>query len=64
MASTTGVQRGASVPVITLRWAPALWLQNTMASVRTAVAAARDYEDARSDSARNAVLERFAADGR
>ena len=66
VTSTTGVQRGASVPVFTLHWAPVPWVQRTVsalrATVRRSVAAARDFEDARTPAARNAVLERFAAE--
>lgn len=66
MTSSTGVQRGASIPVLTLSLAPASAAQRALAAFGTlvgrAVRASRDYQAAGTPAGRTAVLRRFAAD--
>jgi hypothetical protein len=68
VTSSTSVQRGAAVPLITLHWSPAPWLRHaaaaTSTAIRTSLVAARDYEGARTVSARRAALARFTAQNR
>jgi hypothetical protein len=68
MTSSTSVQRGAAVPVITLHWSPAPWVRRAGAAtatvVRSSLAVARDYEGARTVAARRAALTRFTAQNR
>jgi hypothetical protein len=68
MTSSTSVQRGAAAPALNLHWAPSPWVRHAVATtatvVRSSLAAARDYEGARTMSARRAALTRFTAQNR
>ena len=66
MTSSTGVRRGASIPVLTLSVAPASAAQRALTAfgslVGRAFRASRDYRAATTPAGRTAVLQRFAAD--
>jgi hypothetical protein len=61
MTSTTPVHHGTAVPVLNLHWSPAPWFRRAATLVRSSLTAARDYESARTVSARRAALSRFAS---
>jgi hypothetical protein len=61
MTSTTPAHHGAALPVLSLHWSPAPWFRRAATLVRSSLTAARDYESARTVSARRATLGRFAA---